>query len=184
MTKHHRPGLVVGFLGVVAVLITIWQGGPAIAQMKTVLVEVVNPATRPVLTRDVDQPTRIPFVETCSAESELGGVNGCELTVVPAGKILVVEMFSGSASVQDTTAKVLRSRLFVEMDVVGPRPTIQAVPVFTGTTDDSAVFVFSQITRVYVPAGAQLGAEVFVAGASSQTAFTVFGYLVDCCSIP
>ncbi len=154
-------------------------------------VQVGNPATSPVFTRDIDNPARTAFLETCSAAQNSSGINECTLTIVPPGKLLVVEMFSGSATADGTAATVQTSQLlFLGTGLLGPVPAVHAVPVMTGTTGTNRRFVFSQITRAYVPAGGEVKAQVNTSAASSQSAsFTIFGYLVDCgagpgCAIP
>lgn len=150
-------------------------------------------ATSPVFTRDLDHPARAAFLETCDAFSSFAGLNECSLTVVPAGKLLVVEMFSGSARVIGTAATVQISQLrFLGTGILGVQPHIHAVPVLTATSGSGTVrrFVFSQITRAYLPAGTEVRATVNTIATSGQSAaFTVFGYLVDCgpgpgCPIP
>ena len=195
MTHPRRLLIVAGFLGAVSLLITLTPTAPAVAQMKELLVLVTNPASAPVLTRNVDNPTRTPFSKKCTTRSDFSGDNACEVFVVPPDKVLVVEMFSGFASAVsgDADAIVVVATLgFISGELFVEPTFVEAIPVFTGPAFDfpARQYTFSQPLRAYLPAGTVLRANVRTVKAHSQfAAFNVFGYLVDCvpgggCPIP
>jgi hypothetical protein len=149
-------------------------------------VQVSNPATNPLFVRDLDKAARTAFLETCSIAVDFSGLVQCDVTVVPPGKVLVVEMYSGSVSAVGVTAAVRLTLLqFQSTGVLGPVPVIHTVPVLMSTSGSTRTFVFSQVARAYLPAGTDVKAQVHTVFATSQSAtFSVYGYLVDCGSGP
>jgi hypothetical protein len=149
-------------------------------------VQVGNPATNPLFVRDADKAARTAFLETCSINVGFSGLVQCDVTVVPPGKVLVVEMYSGSVSVGGAAAIVRQTLLeFQSTGVLGSVPVVHTVPVLMSTSGTTRTFVFTQSARAYLPAGTDVKAQVYSVFATSQSAtFSVYGYLVDCGSGP
>jgi hypothetical protein len=97
--------------------------------------------------------------------------------VVPSDKRLVIEFVSGTCEVEApgrTTAGYIRT-------TVGSLTIAHAfVPVFTASTADTNILVFSQSTRLYADPGTELSATISIYGGSgSCSSFAFSGYLTN-----
>jgi len=144
-------------------------------------VTIANPATNPVLVRDVDNPARHPFQQNLDV-SFPAGVRFVDKTIdVPVGKRLVVEYVSITACLpagQKLTTAEIRTA------ATGGNPFV-AMIVIPGSTACAELFdgfTASQMVRFYKDAG--MGGLVVSVGRNVGTDIgsvdsTIVGYLVD-----
>lgn len=152
----------------------------------TPTVQVANPASAPLLTRDVDRPATQPFLHACTASGAgpnvLSGTSVADL--VPAGKRLVIEYVSAAATALPGQVVLVKIKI--------TRPPISGVPVSfdhhlvatpQGTFLTDAVFVVSQPVRMYADPATDLRLECEVAQDSLSgdltLNMTISGHLVD-----
>ncbi len=157
---------------------------PRIAHAITAtLVQVVNTAANPVMTRSVDEPARVPYF--VSGQPSCPFLNECFLTgtAVPAGKRLRVTRIQGALLSQSS---VVANTTFAALQPQGDQfnkyvifPITPFNAAFYGT---SLGFAFE--TDVYFEAGQtpeiQIGTS-FTGNFDSGlgTRLTIVGYLVD-----
>jgi hypothetical protein len=140
-------------------------------------VTVNNPATSPVLVRDVDNPARQPVQAEGSCNGTLGG---CLKTIytVPAGKRLVIEYASMRANIPVGEVAELLIDTVVGDKVVrnGLPPTAPSV-AFLGF---SAANMGQQV-RLYADPGTIVNVEAFRSASGNEASFdfTISGHLVD-----
>jgi hypothetical protein len=158
---------------------------PSVSLAPGANVTVSGRRTVPVFVRDLDNPARQPFEADVSVTvpDTFGGQNAV-ITIVPVGKMLVVEhvsvisflplgqKFSGSVNINFARYHHL-------------------VSTARGAFGSADLFEISQPIRLYVGPGATLNARADrdIAMGAGQARFTISGYMVDCgagpgCSLP
>jgi hypothetical protein len=148
--------------------------GGAFAAASTVQVDVVNPATNPALTRNVDDPGRIAYQSTaaCILDSNFCGF---DFPAVPKGHRLVVQHVSASLNGLNPAG----AQVSLSGGANGAVSSFLAPPSFQG------VIQFDQPVLQYFDAGSapSLGATADTTLLSVSSA-TIFGYLLDCTTTP
>jgi len=144
-------------------------------------VSITNPATNPVLVRDVDNPARHAFQQEVDVTFNAGETFVNPTIDVPAGKRLVVEYVSITACLpagQKLTNAEIRT------GATGGNPFVAMIvtPGSTACADLFDGFTASQMVRFYKDAG--MGGLVVSVGRNVGTDFgsvdsTIVGYLVD-----
>jgi hypothetical protein len=186
---HRFSRFVVAAMAValILMLLTFTNGGLALAeQMHPLLVQVVNSASEPVPTRDVDRPANQPFQVRLTGFSITDGFRGdTKCITVPSGKRLVVEFASaeiGAPSGQNPSV-LLFAAPPADCDndeaVIGHRliTVVEEPNVQTGRD----LHVATQSVRLYVNSGDLLGVTVGRAEFTGQLTgqVNVTGYLID-----
>ena len=141
-------------------------------------IQVGNAVTNPVPVRDVDHPVRQPVFFNCVATGDVA----CDLFTVPNGKMLVIEMFSGTIHLLGP-GRLLSARVIVDSPNAQFLRNTFAVPVSTGPdASGNPAFVFSQPVRVYAEEGSTVTGSASVVPVFGQVSagYSVSGYLVDC----
>jgi len=121
--------------------------------VNTPSVNVANPATNPVLVRDVDRPTEQPYQDTVEITMSFDDTGGTgALDPVPAGKRLVVEYATARATLsagQMATVTLVVGMIRYELPVI-PQGTF-GTSIFART-----LLAGSEPVRLYVNAGETL----------------------------
>lgn len=141
-------------------------------------VNVVNPATSPVLVRDVDRPAAQPYQDTLDLAMQFGEINGTgALDPVPAGKRLVVEYATARATLsagQMATVTLVVGMIRYELPVI-PQGTF-GTSIFTRT-----LLAGSEPVRLYVNAGETLSVatERTEGDGGASVRVSISGHLVN-----
>ena len=130
-------------------------------------VNVVNAPT----VRDADNPARQPVHAFLTLSTDY---------VVPAGKRLVIEWVSGSASIPDVAGDHLVAVL-VRTALGGPGAIDQRLPLTPTLVLTRKLYSFAELTRLYADPGTTVSISYSYTGGVSDVIVTgVFsGYLVD-----
>jgi hypothetical protein len=139
-----------------------------------------NSATSPLFVTDVDNPAKQPFTSSCFTELTAGD-NACIFKSVPAGKELVIEMFSASIemvtgrrpvnALLEGTANGVLYGLFYPLSLNG------TTPAPTPPADFWAVA--QPLTRAYADQTTATSCHIFVFGGDGINATCgISGYLV------
>ena len=138
-------------------------------------VTVVNPATSPALTSNVDDPGRIAYQTAQEPECTL---NPCDFSFpdVPAGHRLVIQHVSGELFLALTP-----SAIFVRLAGTGFLNRSVFFAPFVGRNS-----LFDQSVLFYYDAGQVPGVEISLAGTNfaGGQIVTLTGYLLDCTAVP
>jgi hypothetical protein len=145
---------------------------------------VVNPATMPALTSSVDDPGRIPYQATIST-SDCAGLAQCQLHThtVPVGHRLVIQHVSGSLLATNYTGAPFQVLVTNSASSISFFTQGWVSPGFNyGLTS------FDQPVLYYTDSGDYVTIYVDVAGflgtfANAET-MTLSGYLLDCTASP
>lgn len=137
---------------------------------------VLNPATEPALTRNVDDAGRIPYQSraACVLDSNFCSFN---FPAVPKNHRLVVEHVSGFLAFAAGNGR--GARVTLDGGANGALSSFIAPPSFLGES------VFDQSVLQYFDAGSAplLGALADI-NLSSASSATISGYLLDCATTP
>jgi hypothetical protein len=152
-------------------------------------------AQRPALTKNIDEPGRIPYQQFVSAKpapSSACGLNFCTfvLPVVPAGKRLVVTDLYGTVSLQPTgRVHSLRLEVWDRSVIPWVLRNMYEVPQAPDAYYDVALtfqlerYSFQSKLTMYVDAGSVPQVAFWTGGANLHddwpTEISVVGYLVD-----
>lgn len=136
------------------------------------------------LVRDVDRPTLQPVNGACGGFIDNNGVIKCLLFTVPAGKRLVVETVSYSATTQAGTP--VYQVVFGQNDpsaanlFYSSTNTYAVNPAYAYENGGARVYSATQALRIYIDENQSLAAGDSHGGnANYQQLFTFSGYLVD-----
>jgi hypothetical protein len=142
-------------------------------------VTVANPATNPVLVRNLDEPGRAPYHSEGFFAIQ-GNVGGATVSgpSVPSGKRLVIESISGFISLDHATPFQVAGL------VVGTTGVAYAPAVFQGTQNGKDSYVFNAHVLAYADAGQGPSVLVQFSDATLQTPGSglnaaISGYLVN-----
>jgi hypothetical protein len=187
LTKRVYAACVLLLLGCVLLLRAV-QAGPATLQAQSrpsptptpaptpQEVNVVNPATSPVPTRDVDNAARQPFQAFLLCG--FNGIGFCSDTfTVPAGKRLVIEFMSGTQALP-TSEKAI----WVQINVQNSGTSVAHQFPLTLTSDDgvNASFVGAHQTRLYADPSTTVEMDCLESGMSQGACgASISGYLID-----
>lgn len=166
----------VGLIGVVRPLHSRGQGNSGNAPPPS-NVNVINPATSPVLVRDVDRPAAQPYQDTVRVPIPNGEISGSgALNPVPTGKRLVIEYASAQATL---LGNQLADVTLVNGDVRYHLPMIPQG--FFGHFNNLPVLVASEPVRLYIDSGESLGVEVRRTGdlQSVSISVSISGHLAN-----
>ena len=193
-TRRQKFMLLGGTIGGIALLATLTTSPEAWAQgmMKTLLVQVTNPAADPVLVRDVDNAVYQPFSAFLSCAIDPGDTFCADSMAdfVPPGELLVVETITAEAN--------------------GPVGQVVLLNAFKGNSSGSNVHAFLSLVpqagtasgntfyrsvttgaRLYFEAGTSFGLTLARQGVTDDAGLSavVTGFMVNCgpgpgCAIP
>ena len=173
--RSAATGIAAAFAASLAILS--YPVGDALAAQSTVQVDVVNPATNPALTRNVDDPGRIAYQTTVTNCSLTETTCSFSFPAVPQGHRLVVEHVSGFLSLNSNASG---ANVFLTGGANEARSSFFALPGLQFASSGS--ILFDQAVLQYLDAGsAPFIATVtdVIPNANGSTA-TVSGYLLDC----
>ena len=152
---------------------------------------VTNTPTTPVPTRDVDNPARKAIADECDftlpegiiTSGDVGRANPCLISVIPSGKMLVIEFITASANLP---LKQIPTLIFMAATEKLGGGSLQAnyqiaLPVGPRTVANRDNYLATHMVRIYDSQENQL---TIVAGRSSSTGEAHFvvswsGYLID-----
>ena len=144
----------------------------------TQVVQVGNQPNNPVFVRDVDNPTRQLFIgSTGTLINDGQSVGITNITIVPTGKVLVLEQISVDA--RFTGQKLVSASIFSEDQL---NATHYLVPNDAGTDSFGRnVFIAGQHVRMYFTQGQPVSCRAERNGTAGQADvfFSMSGYFVD-----
>jgi len=151
--------------------------------VNTPTVIVGNTPLAPLPVFDVDNPASQPFQESAQF-TMAGGVSPIfsttsNITVVPAGKMLVIEHVTFSGGTGPPGGKMFAS---ISTSIVGPEKTHWLVLTEQGVVFDNSVFMASQPMRLYAGPGTTVQGHAFRSPDSldeSLGEFSISGHFVD-----
>lgn len=179
MTSTSQRAAVLGLVACITALPM--EAGAAGHGRRPTRVTVVNPASDPVLVKDVDAAaTREPFQAQINFTIPVGFVVNGDGVLVPAGKRFVIEY--ASLYVRDFPSRTV-VRAWVEASVGGNEVRHFFVPTRTGLdSGPAAVTVAGQSLQLYAEGGTFAGITVEISSAvegSATVEASLSGYLVD-----
>lgn len=145
--------------------------------VNTPAVNIVNPEASPALVRDVDRAAAQPYQDSVSVEIPNGeGFESGALSIVPAGKRLVVEYVTAEANMDGN------QMVKVSLVVGNVRYNLLMIPQGTfGIGVHRSFLVASEPVRIYVDGGTSVGVaaerNAFIGGA--LVTFSISGHLVN-----
>ncbi len=185
--KHIARMLIVLIgLGALTLGMTMLGSAPAYTQQgaPTFDVNVANPASSPVLVREVDNPGRHAFQRSLSCDDAPGAPAECfTFFTVPASQLLVIETVTAKARVIAGEKLILRVHT-----TVGPETgRFHYIKLVLHGTDGfgSSVFIAAESVRLYADPSSAVSVTLqnvdFGGGSIVRLDdFVLSGYLVDC----